>query len=116
MQDEELTARAFRLAGHLPGVEVAPHRGKPWLKVAGKGLAGPCRYPDTLAIHCPLELKEALIEARPDLYYDTDHFSGWPSILVRMAAIDDESLKDRLEAAWRTRAPKRLIARESVQE
>jgi hypothetical protein len=109
VNDAEITARAARLAGHLPGVETAPHRTKPWLKVAGKALAGPCRYPDTLAVHCPLDLKEALIEARPDLYYDTDHFSGWPSILVRMAAIDDETLKDRLEAAWRMRAPKRLI-------
>jgi hypothetical protein len=106
---DEMIARAARLAGHLPGIEVAPHWGKPWLKVGGKALAGPCRYPGTLAIHCPLELKEALIEARPDLYYDTDHFAGWPSILVRIDAIDDETLKDRLEAAWRMRAPKRLI-------
>jgi hypothetical protein len=26
-----------------------------------------------------------------------------------MEAIDDETLKDRLEAAWKMRAPKRLI-------
>jgi hypothetical protein len=110
VEDEEIIARAARLAAHLPGVETAPHWGRPWLKVAGKALAGPCRYPDTLAVHCPLELKEALIEARPDLYYDTDHFSGWPSIMVRIDAIDDETLKHRLEAAWRMRAPKRLIA------
>ncbi|MEA3049424.1 MAG: hypothetical protein QOG84_1260 [Sphingomonadales bacterium] len=110
MEDAEIIARAARLAGHLPGVETARHYGKPWLKVAGKTLAGPCREPGALAVHCPVELKEALIEARPDLYFDTDHFRGWPAILVRMEAIDDETLKDRLEAAWRMRAPKRLIA------
>ncbi|HEY0412526.1 MAG TPA: MmcQ/YjbR family DNA-binding protein [Allosphingosinicella sp.] len=106
MHDEEIIARAARLAAGLPGVETAPHYGRPWLKVAGKALAGPCREPDALAVHCPVELKEALIEARPDLYYDTDHFRGWPSILVRMDAIDDETLRDRLEAAWRARAAK----------
>jgi hypothetical protein len=109
MTDEEIIARAERLAAHLPGVETAPHYGKLWLKVAGKTLAGPCREPGALAVHCPVELKEHLIEARPDLYYDTDHFRGWPAVLVRMAAIDDETLGDRLEAAWRQRAPKKLL-------
>jgi hypothetical protein len=113
MRDEEITDRAFRLAGHLPGVETAPHHGRPWLKVGGKALAGPCRYPDTLAVHCPLELKEALIEARPDLYYDTDHFRGWPAILVRLDAIDDETLQGRLEAAWRMREARPKRARRS---
>jgi hypothetical protein len=110
MTDEDLLARAARLAAHLPGVATAPHYGRPWLKVAGKTLAGPCREPGALAVHCPVELKEALIEARPDFYYDTDHFRGWPSLLVRMDAIDDETLKDRLEAAWRDRAPKALAS------
>lgn len=108
MTDEEIVDRAWRLACALPGTQLAPHHGKPWVKVAGKALAGPCRYPDTLAVHCPLELKQALVEARPNLFYDTDHFRGWPSILVRMSAIDDETLKDRLEAAWRDRAPAKL--------
>jgi hypothetical protein len=110
MADEDLLARATRLAAHLPGVETASHYGRPWLKVAGKALAGPCREPGALAVHCPVALKEALIEARPDLYYDTDHFRGWPSLLVRMDSIDDETLTDRLEAAWRARAPKTLAS------
>ncbi|MBV8685411.1 MAG: MmcQ/YjbR family DNA-binding protein [Alphaproteobacteria bacterium] len=104
--DGEILARARRLAAHLPGVAVSPHYGRPWLKVGGKTLAGPCREPGALAVHCPLELKQALIEARPDLYYDTDHFRGWPAVLVRMAAIDDATLQDRLEAAWEARAPR----------
>ena len=108
MDDEEILARAARLAAHLPGVETAPHHRRLWLKVAGRTLAGPCREPGALAVHCPVELKEALIEARPDLYYDTDHFRGWPAVLVRMDSIDDSTLKDRLEAAWRERAPRKL--------
>ena len=104
---DQILARAARLAGHLDGVETAPHYGQPWLKVGGKTLAGPCREPGALAVHCPLELKEALIAARPDIYYDTDHFSGWPAVLVRMEAIDDETLGARLEAAWELRRQER---------
>jgi hypothetical protein len=103
MTDDEILDRAERLAASLPGVETAAHYGRPWLKVSGKALAGPCREPGALAVHCPVELKEHLIEARPDLYFDTDHFRGWPAVLVRMEAIDDETLKDRLEAAWQDR-------------
>jgi hypothetical protein len=108
MEANAILERAQRLAAHLPGVETAPHHGRPWLKVGGKTLAGPCREPGALAVHCPVELKEALIEARPDIYYDTDHFRGWPAVLVRMDSIDDSTLKDRLEAAWEDRAPRRL--------
>jgi hypothetical protein len=111
MTEDEIVGRAQRLTQGLPGVEVAPHHGRPWLKVGGKALAGPCRERGALAVHCPVELKEALIESRPDLYFDTDHFRGWPSILVRMEAIDDETLRARLEAAWEMRAPRRFLAR-----
>jgi hypothetical protein len=104
---DPLLARAQALIAHLPGVETAPHYGRPWLKVAGKTIAGPCREPGALAVHCPLELKEHLIAARPEFYFDTDHFRGWPAVLVHMAAIDDATLKDRLEAAWLQRAPRR---------
>ena len=100
---DSILARAQRLTAHLAGVETAPHHGKPWLKVGGKTLAGPCREPGALAVHCPLELKDALIEARPDIYFDTDHFRGWPGVLVRMDSIDDETLAARLEAAWEMR-------------
>ena len=106
---ETLIERAVRLAGHLPEVEVASHYGHPALKVGGKAFANPCREPGALSVYCPLELKAALIEARPDLYFDTDHFRGWPAVLVRMDAIDDETLRSRLEAAWAQRAPKKLL-------
>jgi hypothetical protein len=100
---DEILARAQRLTARLEGIETVPHHGKPWLKVGGKTLAGPCREPGALAVHCRVELKEALIAARPDLYFDTDHFRGWPAVLVRMDAIDDETLAARLEAAWEAR-------------
>ncbi len=106
---EEMFARAERLARHLPGVEVSTYYGGPALKAAGKAFAGVSREPGAMWTACPIELKPILIEAQPDYYFDTDHFSGWPGLLVRMDAIDDESLAARLEAAWLMRAPAKLV-------
>jgi hypothetical protein len=90
--------RAARLSRHLPQVAVASWYGTPALKVAGKGFVR-VKAPGTLVVMCPLELKEALIEAEPDLYYETDHYRGWPAMLVRLQMIDDDRLADRLECA-----------------
>jgi hypothetical protein len=62
----------------------------------------------TLMLPCPLEMKELLMESAPAIYYQTDHFKGWPGILVRLDVIEDEELSLRLENAWRHMAPKTL--------
>jgi hypothetical protein len=100
--------RAARLTAHLPGVETDSWYGTPALKVAGKGIAR-AKAPGELMVLCPLGLKEALMEADPGLYYETAHYRGWPAMLVHMDAIDDDRLKDRLECAWREKAPKKLV-------
>ena len=102
-------ARVARLASHLPGVELSRWYGTPALKVAGKGFVR-WKASGVLVVLCPLELKEVLLEAEPHLYYETDHYRGWPAMLVRLGAIDDERLADRIECAWREKAPKRLLA------
>jgi hypothetical protein len=101
--------RARSVSQHLPGLEVANYHHFQALKVNGKLVANICREPGALAVHCPLELKQQLLEAAPDVFYDTAHFAGWPSILVRMDAVDDETLRSRIEAAWQMRAPKALV-------
>jgi hypothetical protein len=68
------------------------------------------KEPDILYLPCPLEVKEMLMEMAPDIYYETDHYKGWPGLLVRLDAISDEELSLRLEDSWRYRAPKKLAA------
>ncbi|HEX8532697.1 MAG TPA: MmcQ/YjbR family DNA-binding protein [Allosphingosinicella sp.] len=100
--------RAARLAAGLPEVEVSTWYGTPALKVAGKGFVR-VKEPGILVVMCPLGLKEALIEAEPEAFFETPHYSGWPAMLVRLGAIDDGGLKDRIEYAWREKAPKTLV-------
>ena len=42
---------------------------------------------ETLVLLCPLEQKEFLMEVSPEIYFETDHYKGWPAVLIRLAAI-----------------------------
>lgn len=92
----------------LPGLVEAPSYGTPGLKVKGKFLAR-LREPDVLVVVCPLDEKEFLIEADPEIFFETEHYKGWPAVLVRLSKIERESLALLIERAWRTQAPKRLL-------
>ncbi len=100
--------QAVQSAG-LPGIEEGTSHGDPALRVNRKFL---CRIKDadTLVLHCPLEEKQLLKEAAPEIYWETPHFHGWPGILVRLSVISDHELRHRLERVWRLRAGKRLIS------
>ncbi len=82
--------------------------GTPSLKVAGKSF---CRIKEAgvAVVFCPLEEKELLIEQAPDIYFETDHYRGWPAMLVRIDRIETAELALRLRNAWRMKAPKRLL-------
>ena len=56
-----------------------------------------------------VEEQELLIEARPDIYYITDHYRGYPAVLARLTALRAPEARLRLERAWRMKAPKRLV-------
>ncbi len=49
-----------------------------------------------------------LMEAAPQFYFETDHYKGWPVVLVRIQDIPHDELALRLRRAWLTQAPKTL--------
>lgn len=79
-------AKVIEAALGLPEVEQATSYGTPALKVRKKLL---CRVKDadTIVVMCPVEEKELLMEAAPALYFQTDHYKNWPSMLIRIRAI-----------------------------
>lgn len=93
----------------LPETTVGTSYGTPALLVKGKSFAR-MKNAETLVVMCALEEKEMLMELDPSLFFETDHYKGWPAMLVRLSAIDNETLTQRLIAAWREKAPKRLAA------
>lgn len=106
--DFERITRLARAAG-LPEVTLGTSYGTPALEVRGKSFVR-MKEAGVLVVMCAIEEKEMLMEAEPGLYFETDHYKGWPAMLVRLAAVSDEDLTQRLLAAWRQKAPKRLAA------
>lgn len=53
-------------------------------------------------------VKDALIADRPDVYFTTPHFDGYPAILVVLERVDTDELRELIVEAWLARAPTRL--------
>jgi hypothetical protein len=93
----------------LPGIEEGTSYGTPSLTVRGKFLMR-AKDADTLVFRCTMEEKAFLMEAEPAIYFETDHYVGWPAVLVRLSAIGSAELAHCVERAWRVQAPKKLKA------
>ena len=111
MATATVIARLMKLAAKagLASVEESTSYGTPALKVAGKLLVR-IKDDDTLVFRCTLEDKEMLMAAAPRIYFETDHYKGWPAVLLRLSKASDKDLTASLTRAWRLMAPKRLKA------
>jgi hypothetical protein len=93
------------IALRLPGVEEGSLHGAPSLKVSGRLLTCPALHrsaePNSLAVRVDFDQRAELIKAEPSVYYLTDHYLNYPTVLVRLGQIDRSSLRDLLRAAWR---------------
>jgi len=109
---EKAFERLVRLSKKLglDDVAIGTTYGSPALRVHDRPFAS-IKEDDLMVLHCPLEVKEMLMEMAPDIYFQTDHFRGWPGLLVRLEVITDEELSLRLEDAWRFKAPRNLAAK-----
>jgi len=91
------------LARGFPGIEESTSRGVWSLKFRGKLLACPAIHksaePDSLVVKLGLDQRAELIAADPEVYYVTDHYLKYPSVLMRMSRIHPEALRDLLGMA-----------------
>lgn len=56
--------------------------------------------PGSLAVRIDFNRREELMAAAPDVYYVTDHYVNYPTVLVRLSRIEPDALKDLLGMAW----------------
>lgn len=56
-----------------------------------------------------MDEKGMLLRAAPDIYFETEHYRGWPSLPVRLGRIGDDELRRRPETAWLRQAPRKLV-------
>lgn len=73
----------------------------------GKWFAALRTDPDAIIVRCDLEEKPLLLEARPEILFETPHYRGYGAVLIRL----DASLADVREFLldlWLLAAPKAL--------
>jgi hypothetical protein len=73
-------ARVRAAAAHLPEVEESTWFGTSSLKVRGRGVAR-LKDAETLVVMCALDEKGMLMEADPEVHFETDHYRA-PKRLV----------------------------------
>jgi hypothetical protein len=95
------TVRKIGLA--LPGVEVSTAYGSPALKVHGKLLACVPAHrsaePGSLVVRVGFDDRAELLAAAPDVYYVTEHYLNYTSVLVRLSRVTPDVLRDLLGMA-----------------
>ena len=107
------TVREMGLA--LPDVEEGTVYRSPALNFRGNMFACLAIHrsaePDTLAVRIDFAQRDELIAADPKTYYLTNHYVNYPVVLVRLARVHPDALRDLLLMAWRfesTRGKRRV--------
>ncbi|HKD12160.1 MAG TPA: MmcQ/YjbR family DNA-binding protein [Thermoanaerobaculia bacterium] len=98
------------LAVSFPGVEEGPCYGTPGFRVRGRFLGRLWEAGDVFVLRTDFDTQEMLLAADPETFFLTDHYRGYPAILIRLRSVRANELSRLFEAAWRERATKKLVA------
>ena len=107
MLPEEVRAIALL----LPHVVEGAHMGNPDFRVGGKIFATLWTQEDRVVVKLTPELQEIMVEAEPEIFDPIPGSWGRRGFTnVDLNAVDEETLRSALLAAWQTVAPAGLVA------
>jgi len=117
-QPADSFARVRDVGLTFPDVEaVIRYDGSPVLKARGCFMAGLATHesaePDTLVVRVGLDERRYLLEDAPDTYYLTDYYRQYPLVLVRLASVGSDALRDLLAVSWRLTVAKARKSRQT---
>ena len=93
-----------RLALTLPNVQESTSYGTPALKVKGELFVRLHQDLDKIVLKMPFERREEMMAADPETYFITDHYAEYPYVLVSLAHVRRDALRDLLNLAYRATA------------
>jgi len=103
-------AQLCKLGTRLPGVRVDVWYRTPALKVRDKGFVRLKEDgKDVVFLLDSVDEQVALCDAKPAVYYITDHYRGHAAVLARLAKLTVAEAGVRLERSWRVKAPRQLV-------
>ena len=98
------------IAKSFPGTEVSTSHGTPAIKVGKKLILRLHQKEDAIVVLLrTVKEQQQLISRDPMVFYITDHYEGYPAILVR-PTIEESTFREVMEVAWRRVARKKDIA------
>ncbi|MBC7897109.1 MAG: MmcQ/YjbR family DNA-binding protein [Cytophagaceae bacterium] len=103
------TIREIMLA--MPGVEEGASYGTPAFKVKKKLIVRLKEDGETIVVQCGFDERDFRISARPDVFFNTPHYHGYPTVLVRLARVSRRDLRELLAMTWRRQAPRALSSK-----
>lgn len=93
--------RIVELARPLPGTEVSTSYGTPALKVGKKLVLRMHQKEDAIVMLLnTVDEQQKLICRDPMAFFITDHYAGYPAVLVR-PTIEEAVFSELLERSWR---------------
>lgn len=94
-----------------PGTETATSYGTPSLKVRGKFLTRLKEDGDSIVLTgIDMNERDMLMETQGEVFYITDHYKNYPSVLMRLSKADPATVEAFLRRRWSEIAPKKLRA------
>jgi len=97
-----------KIALQLPGVEEGTSYGTAALRVKGKFLARLKEDGQSVVFRIGFDERDLLMQTKPEIFYITDHYLGYPAVLMRLSAASKKEAADIIEMAWKMVAPKRV--------
>ena len=105
-----------KLAKSFPGIEESTSYGTPAMKVGGKLVLRLHQKEDAIVVLLnTVAEQKRFISQDPMSFYITDHYSGYPAVLVR-PTIEEANFREIMELAWRRVAKKQDIAVYDLQD
>ena len=101
---------ARRIALELPGVEDGQCYRMPAFRVRGRVMARLQENGEDLIVRMDRDLRAVLARVRPEVFHFDEHFAASCWVMLRLANVEEAELREQLEEAWRSQAPKRLVA------
>src|ERR1700737_314869 len=97
-----------KLAMQHPGVEDGTSYGTPALRVKGKFMARLKEDGESVVFRVGFDERDLLMQTRPNVFYITDHYLGYPAVLMHLSTATEKEAADIVAMAWHMVAPKRL--------
>ena len=74
----------------------------------GKLLARLKEDGQSVAFRVTFDQRDLLMQTKPKVFFISDHYLGYPAVLMRLSSATAKQAADVVEMAWRFSAPKRL--------